>query len=151
MKILPGDLDDPCVRDLLKLHLTGMQENSPPDSVYALDLSGLAVAEVSLWTAWDGDELLSCGAIKELSPTSAEIKSMRTYPRHLRKGAGRALLQHMLTLARSRGYARVSLETGTSESFVPALALYRAAGFTNGEPFADYEASDFNQFLHLDL
>ena len=76
---------------------------------------------------------------------------MRTDPRHLRKGVAAALLTHLIAEARRRGYYRLSLETGRGESFEPALALYRAHGFTNGGQFSNYDASDFNQFLHLDL
>ena len=151
MKILPGNFDDPRVRELLRLHLKGMHASSPPGTVYALDLSGLMAPEISFWTAWEGDELLGCGALKQLSDDSGEIKSIRTFPAHLRKGAAHALLRRMLDLARQRGYRRVSLETGTGDAFEPALALYRAHGFANGPVFADYETSEFNQYLHLDL
>jgi len=106
---------------------------------------------VAFFTVWQGDELLGCGAIKQLDSSSAEIKSMRTAARHLRKGAARVMLDHLLALARARGYARVSLETGSGPAFEPALQLYRRAGFVNGDAFGDYVASEFNQFLHLDL
>lgn len=151
MDVRPGDFSDPQVLELLREHLAGMHANSPPGSVYALDLSGLQTAEVAFFTVWDGDELLGCGAIKQLDSSSGEIKSMRTAARHLRKGAARAMLDHLLGVARARGYMRVSLETGSGDAFEPALTLYRKAGFANGDAFAGYTASEFNQFLHLDL
>jgi len=76
---------------------------------------------------------------------------MRTHPDHLRKGVAAALLDHILDEAATRGYRRVSLETGVGESFEPAVALYRKRGFVSGEAFGDYQASAFNQFLHLDF
>jgi len=139
------------VQDLLAAHLAGMHENSPPDSVYALDLSALRMPSVSVWTAWQGGELMGIGALKQLSSSAGEIKSMRTDSRHLRKGVGLAILDHIIAEARQRGYRRLSLETGSGEVFEAALHLYRKRGFTNGEPFGDYVASDFNQFLHLKL
>lgn len=139
------------MQTLLAEHLAGMHKNSPPDSVYALDLSGLRMATVSVWTAWESDELMGIGALKQLSPSVGEIKSMRTDSRHLRKGVGRAILDHIVAEAQRRGYQRLSLETGSGAEFEAALDLYRKRGFTNGEPFGDYVASDFNQFLHLDL
>jgi putative acetyltransferase len=151
MTIRPGDLTDPRVRQLLHLHLTGMQAITPPDNVYALDLTGLQAPGVTVWTVWDGETLLGCGALKELDATSGELKSMRTDPRHLRRGVATRLLEYLLALARSRGYRRVSLETGSGAAFEPALALYRRYGFSNGPAFGDYQASEFNQFLHLDL
>ena len=151
MKIELGDFADPRVLALLEEHLAGMHASSPPGSVYALDLSGLQQLTVSFFTVWDGEDLLSCGALKQLDPATAELKSMRTSSRHLRRGAGAFLLEHLLRLARARRYSRVCLETGTGPAFEPALALYIKYGFTPCPPFGDYAASDFNQFLHLVL
>lgn len=127
-----------------------MHENSPPGSVYALDYSGLQTHDIDFLTLWKDETLLGMGALKDLGD-GGEIKSMRTHPDHIRKGVGRALLEHILRLARERGYKRLSLETGSGESFEPALALYRKYGFKNGGAFGGYEASEFNQFLHLDM
>jgi putative acetyltransferase len=149
--IREGDFTDPRVIALLKEHLAGMHANSPPGSVYALDLSGLQRPDITFLALWDGDDLLAIGALREMTERSGEIKSMRTAQAHLRRGAGARLLEHMIALARARGYQRLSLETGSGEAFDAALALYRRYGFQNGEPFGDYEASAFNQFMHLDL
>lgn len=151
MRIVPGDFAHPQVIALLRLHLAGMHANSPPGHVFALDLSGLQRPDIEFVTAWEGETLLGCGALRELSPTHGEIKSMRTLPQHLRQGVAVALLRHLLAIAQARGYRRVSLETGSGEAFAPALALYRRFGFAGGEAFGDYTASAFNQFLHLDL
>ncbi|VWX57575.1 GNAT family N-acetyltransferase [Sphingorhabdus sp. 109] len=151
MEIRLDDLSGQQVQDLLASHLAGMQENSPPESVYALDLASLRTSDVSVWTAWEGRDLCGVGALKQLSPSNGEIKSMRTDNRHLRKGVGQALLDHIIAVAQERGYRRISLETGSGTEFEAALSLYRKRGFTNGEPFGDYAPTDFNQFLHLEL
>lgn len=151
MKIVPGDLTDQQVRDLVRSHLAGMHENSPPGSVFALDLSGLDTHDVSFYTAWEGQALLGIGALRQLSPNSGEIKSMRTHASHLRKGVAAALLEHMIAEATRRGYCRLSLETGSGPSFDPAVALYSRYGFVIGPAFAEYEKSDFNQFMHLNV
>jgi putative acetyltransferase len=135
--IRPGDLDDDRVKALLMRHLEGMHANSPPGHVFALD--------------WSGLQQLGFGALKELDSSSGEIKSMRTADAHLREGVAATILDHIIAEARKRGYARLSLETGTGAAFEPALALYRKRGFTNGGAFGGYEQSPFNQFLHLDL
>ncbi len=133
----------------------GMHANSPPGSVFALDLSGLKVPEVTVWSAWHPawheERIASIGALKMLDAGNAEIKSMRTHPDFLRKGAGAAILAHIIATGRARGVRRLSLETGNGPAFAPALTLYRRHGFTNGEAFSDYEESTFSQFLHLDL
>lgn len=145
------DLSHPSVRALLELHLRGMHANSPAGSVYALDLSGLQTPDVAVWTRWIDGDAVGIGALKRLAPDHAEIKSMRTHPDHLRKGVAADLLEHILNEARVMGASRISLETGSGPAFEPALTLYRRRGFANGEAFGDYEASPFNQFLHLDL
>jgi putative acetyltransferase len=149
--IKPGDFDDPRVIALLRRHLEGMHASSPPGHVFALDWSGLQNPEISFYALWQDDDLLGFGALKELDSKTGEIKSMRTADAHLRKGVAAAILDHIIAEARKRGYARLSLETGSGPAFEPALALYRKRGFVNGEAFGGYEASSFNQFLHLDL
>jgi len=151
VRIIPGDFEDEQVRELLRVHLAGMHASSPPGTVHALDLSGLRTPEISFFTAWEGTSLVGMGALKQLTHASGEIKSMRTQGDHLRRGVAAQILAHLLALARSRGYRRVSLETGTGPAFEAALALYRKTGFVNGECFGEYEPSEFNQFLHLEL
>ena len=151
MDIRPGDFEDARVLDLLRVHLAGMHANSPAGNVFALDLTGLKAREISFYTAWDDTVLLGMGALKALGDAAGEIKSMRTYEAHLRKGVAARLLEHIIGAARGRGYTRLSLETGSGAAFDPALTLYRRYGFVEGEAFGDYEKSDFNQFFHLDL
>lgn len=151
MDIREDDLSGPEIKALLALHLSDMRAISPPAYAHALDLSGLQTPEITLWTAWEGDALLGCGAMKAMSAISGEIKSMRTDPAHLRKGVGTALLDHIIAIARARGYRRLSLETGSGPALEPALALYRKRGFANGPAFGGYPESAFTQFLHLDL
>ena len=149
--IREDDLSAPSVRELLALHLAGMRANSPADGVFALDLSGLSGPDVTVWSVWDGPQIVGIGALKRLGANAAEIKSMRTHPDHLRRGVARQLLDHIIADAGKRGFERLSLETGTGPAFEPALSLYRHRGFVEGEPFAEYERSDFNRFFHLKL
>lgn len=145
------DLSDPRSRELLRLHLEGMHANSPPGSVFALDLSGLEKADVTVWSAWQDDVIAGIGALKDLGNGTGEVKSMRTHPDFLRRGVAALLLERIIASARSRGMTRLSLETGSGDAFEPALSLYRRRGFVDGDAFSDYRRSEFNQFLHLDL
>ncbi|MBM3116104.1 GNAT family N-acetyltransferase [Jeongeupia naejangsanensis] len=132
---------------LLREHLAGMHASSPEGCVQALDLSGLKTPAVTFWTAWDGDELIGCGALKALDDTQGEIKSMRTAHGHLRTGVAQAILDTALAEATRRGYARVSLETGSSPAFGAAQALYARNGFIRCSAFGDYLANDFSVFM----
>ena len=148
MQIREGGLDHPAVVALLELHFRSMLANSPKDSCHFLDLSGLAAPDVTFWTAWDGETLLGCGALRELDPAHGEIKSMRTAPDQLRRGTGAAILEHILATAKQRGYARLSLETGSTPAFEPAHALYRSYDFAYCPAFADYPADDpFSRYM----
>ncbi|GAA0623392.1 GNAT family N-acetyltransferase [Brevundimonas kwangchunensis] len=145
------DLSGQPTRDLLALHLRGMQAYSPPESVHALDLSALSGPDITVWTVWRGEAIAGIGALRQHPGGVGELKSMRTHPEHLRQGVAAALLEHLIAEARVRGLTRLSLETGSGDAFEPALALYRRRGFANGDAFGGYEATDFNQFLHLDI
>ena len=151
MLIRRDDLTGPEVRELLEEHLRHMHEITPAQSVHALDLSGLRKPEISFWTAWDGADLLGCGALRELDPTHAEIKSMRTARRHWRKGVGRAMLTHIIAEARDRAYTRLSLETGAMDAFTPAHRLYEGFGFVSCGPFGDYPDDPNSRFYTLEL
>jgi putative acetyltransferase len=151
MHIIEDDLTGREITALLHYHLEQMHLNSPPGSVFAFDVGRLRADDVTFWSAWEAGELLGCGAMKALDDGSGEIKSMRTAPGHLRKGVAAALLDHIIGVARARGYGRLSLETGSGPAFDPALSLYQRRGFTSGPAFGGYEASAFNQFLHLTL
>lgn len=147
MEIRVDDLTHPALHALLQEHLDDMHALSPRESVHALDLDRLRDPSITFWTAWDGGTLLGCGALKALDASHGEIKSMRT-PRALRRqGAGRAILEHILAEARARGYARVSLETGSLDTFVPAHRLYEAAGFTRCGPFGEYKPDRHSVFM----
>jgi putative acetyltransferase len=136
---------------LIELHLRSAFENSPPGSVFALDLSGLRDPAVTLWSAWDGDDLLGMGALKQLDAAHGELKSMRTAPSHLRKGVAAAILDHLIVEGRARGYKRLSLETGNNAPFAPARAMYERAGFVPCGPFADYSDESFSRYYTLTL
>ena len=151
LTIKQDDVSGEATRALIAHHVAGMREGSPPGHSFALDLSGYTRPDVTLWTAWAGQAIAGMGALRDLGDGTGEIKSMRTHPAHLRQGVGTAILEHIISEAVARGYRRLSLETGSGPAFVAALALYRKRGFRSGGAFGDYDASDFNQFFHLDL
>jgi putative acetyltransferase len=150
-EIREDDLSSSPTRDLVRLHLEGMHAHSPPGSVFALDFSGLTASSVTVWTVWRADSIAGMGALKDLGNRTGELKSMRTHPDFLRQGVASTLLEHIIGVAREREMTRVSLETGSGPHFDAALRLYRRRGFVDGDAFADYERSAFNQFLHLTL
>ena len=151
MRIEVDDLSRPEVHALLQEHLANMYELSPPESVHALDLSKLRAPDITFWSVWDGATLVGCGALKQMSATEGEIKSMRTPKALRRRGAGRAVLEHIIAEAKRRGYRRLNLETGSQDGFVPARTLYESFGFTYCGPFGDYKPDPNSAFMTMDL
>lgn len=147
MQIIVDDLTGPEIAELIREHLAGMFVDSPPESVHALDLEQLKGPDITFWSAWDNGQLLGCGALKQWDSQHGEVKSMRTVTAHLRKGVARAILAHLVEEARLRGYTRLSLETGSMESFEPARKLYESFGFVYCDPFADYIEDTYSVFM----
>ena len=151
IEIRMDDLSGPEIAGLLREHLQSMTLYSPPESIHALDLDALRQPAITFWSAWQGSELIGCGAIKELDAGHGEIKSMRTASAHLRKGVAARLLRHILEEAGRRSYRRLSLETGSAEAFAPAHRLYASFGFQFCGPFADYVEDPYSVFMTREL
>ena len=147
LHFVEDDLTGPEVIALLRLHLDEMHQWSPPESVHAMPVERLRQPDVTFWSAWDGDRLAGCGALKQLEAGHGEIKSMRAHPDYRRRGTGQAILAHLIAMARQRGWQRLSLETGVPDAFLPARRLYEANGFVHCGPFADYREDPFSVFM----
>jgi len=145
------DLSRSVVHDLLNEHLTNMYELSPPEQVFALDLSKLKSPDITFWTVWDDALLVGCGALKQLSPVHGEVKSMRTPARLRGRGAGRAVLGRIIETAEQRNYGLLSLETGSHPAFGAAQRLYKSANFQYSGPFAGYKEDPHSVFMELRL
>jgi putative acetyltransferase len=141
------DLTAPPIRALIARHLAGMHEHSPPESVHALDVDKLRAPDVTFWSAWIGEELAGCGALKRLDDARAEVKSMRVADGFVGQGVGRALLVFLIEQARARGMRSLWLETGSAPAFAPALGLYESAGFVRCGPFDGYVEDPFSVFM----
>ncbi len=147
MWIREDDLTGEAITALLREHLEHMHEITPAGSVHALDLEGLRSPDVTFWSAWEGTELVGCGALKELEPTIGEVKSMRTDRAHRGRGVASRILEHLIAEAKRRGYRRLNLETGASCEFAPARNLYRRYGFEYRGPFAGYTHDPHSVFM----
>jgi putative acetyltransferase len=148
-QILRADPRDERVRDLVERHLIFGRSFTPPEDAHALEVDELLDARIALFAAREGEKVLAVGALKEIEDGHGELKTMHTAEAARGRGIGRAMLDHLLAEARSRGYRRVSLETGTMDAFAPARALYEGAGFTPCPPFGDYRQSPYSVYLTL--
>lgn len=151
MRIIQDDLTHADVIALLEFHTQDMAKHSPEGTSYALDMGALKTPDMTVFTIWDEDRLAGCAALREMSPQTAEIKSMRTASGFQGRGTGQKLMAHLIKTSQQRGYSRLSLETGTTPLFHTAISFYAGQGFVLGEQFSDYVPSRYNIFMHLDI
>lgn len=147
LRLQLDDLTHPKTQALVARHLVGMHEGSPPESVHAFGIEGLRAPGVRFWSGWLGEEIVCCGALKDLGGARGELKSMRVADEFVGRGFGRAMLEHLTADAQARGMTSLWLETGSSPVFLPALQLYERAGFTRCGPFDDYVEDPFSVFM----
>jgi putative acetyltransferase len=145
------DLSGLASRALVLQHLAEMRASSPEESVHAFDVEGLLRPDVTLWSVWVEGTIAGCGALRDLHSGRGEIKSMHVAAPFRGRGVGRAILDHIVGEARARGMKTLWLETGSSPSFLPALALYERAGFRRCGPFDDYGQDPFSVFMVREL
>lgn len=151
MTIKVDDLSGPEIATLLHEHFHALRAISPPESCHVFELDKLRTPDVTVWSAWDGNEILGCGALKEIEPGHGEIKSMRTRTAHLRKGVGTAVLREIICEAKRRAYRRLSLETGAGPDFAAARAMYQKNGFKSCGPFGNYRDDPNSSFFTMAL
>ncbi|WP_375249816.1 GNAT family N-acetyltransferase [Sphingomonas sp.] len=151
MQVRADDPRHPRVAPLVAEHIADQLGNTPAGFAFVLGADALAAPDIDFFSVWDGDTLMGMGALKVLGADSGEVKSMRSTTAARGRGAGHAVLRHIIATARARGYRALYLETGTTPPYDAALTLYRRAGFVSCPPFGDYVASPHNQFLMLDL
>jgi putative acetyltransferase len=147
-------IDDPRaedVRELMERHLAFAHSNTPPEDVHALDVDGLLDPAITLFSFRFDGELLGVGALKQLDGRHAELKGMHTAQVARRRGIGRSMVDHLIGVARDRGFRRLSLETGSTAAFAPARSLYARTGFRPCGPFGDYGPSPNSAFMTLQL
>ena len=145
------DLADGRVIGLLEEHHEQMQQYSPPESIHALNKAEFFDEMLTFWSAWHGDVLTACGALKQLSEDHGEIKAMKTSSQYLRRGIAEKILDEIVKAARRRNYSALRLETGSNQAFVPATRLYLKFGFQECGPFGNYKSDPYSRFFTLDL
>jgi len=149
--ILSANLDTPEFAALIDTHTELMLSLSPPGSCHFLPMDSLRTPDVTVWEMRDTETLVGCGALQELSPRHGEIKSMHMRSQRRGSGLGRTMLDHILNEARTRGYTRLSLETGSMDGFKPSRTLYQSCGFEVCPPFGDYVEDPNSVFMSLAL
>ncbi len=150
-QIAPASPSDAEAEHLIRRHLDQMASQSPEESCHALDGSGLDNPAVAFFLLRREGKALAMGALKRLADNAFELKSMHTLAEARGSGAGRAMLEYLLDLARGEDATGIYLETGSTAEFLPARKLYESYGFLECGPFGDYAEDPWSTFMHLDL
>jgi GNAT superfamily N-acetyltransferase len=126
----------------------GVHPHSPHEAVES-DMASIAKFQLPhgrLVLAFRGGEVCGVGCFRRIGDHTAEIKRMYVDPTLRRAGAGRAILEYLLTAAEAAGYTRVRLDSPTF--MTAAHALYRSHGFVEIEPYIESEISEeFRPYL----
>ena len=151
MKSLENNFDHPEVNSLLTKHFIELRSVSPEGSAHVLDIPGLKISSIKFWSLWDNNQLIGCGALKFLSNTHGEFKSIRVADKHRKKGMGEKIISHLITEAKKIGIKKLSIETGAGEFFLPARKLFKKFGFKTCKPFAHYKDDPNSCYFSLDF
>jgi putative acetyltransferase len=152
MTIVPADLSDPATVRLIETHVARAWAETARGSAHALDIDAFRKPGIDLWSLRDDDgAVLGVVALKRLSATHGEIKSMYVDETRRGAGAGSALVAHLIGEGRRLGLTRLSLETGSWPYFAPARALYAKHGFVECGPFEGYADDPNSVFMTLEL
>jgi GNAT superfamily N-acetyltransferase len=119
-----------------------------PDAT-PVDADHFAPPSGAFLIARSGDEVIGCGGLRRHDEATAEIKRMYVRAAHRRNGHGRRLLRALEHHARSMGYTRTILETGTAQP--EAMALYAEEGYQAVSPYGYYRCSADSRHFAKDL
>jgi GNAT superfamily N-acetyltransferase len=136
MRIEPGRLDDPVVKDLIEL-IQGeyvLRYGGPDDA--PIDPAEFDPPEGTFLVATVAGQPAGCGGWRALGDGRAEIKRMFTVAAYRNRGVARAVLAELERTAAAAGIEQLVLETGTVQP--EAVALYESSGYRPVEPFGYY-------------
>lgn len=147
MTIKRDDLTSAEVVKLIHDHVNAVIDNAGLARPHVLDFTDLVQPDIVFWTAWIDARLAGMAALKILDEMHGELKSFRTVQTFRQMGIGGRLLDHLIEEAKKMGLKRLSLGTGNSANYLPALKLYRSRGFEETSAFGDYEADVHSTFM----
>jgi len=94
------------------------------------------------FVAYDGDEAVGCGGLRQLDDSHGEIKRMFVLPAHRGSGVSTAVLDRLESEGRARGWDRLVLETGIEQP--EAVRFYEREGYHPIPAFGYYVDSQLS-------
>lgn len=121
----------------------------PAESNHMVDVATLEKPVVSFFVARREGTVLGCGALVAAEDGTGEIKRMFVAEAARGLKLGKRLIEAILERAGELSLSVVRLETGIHQP--QAIGLYRAYGFTEIGPFADYRSDPLSIFMEKRL
>jgi putative acetyltransferase len=107
----------------------GTPDSEPGPAPSAADITVFLVA-------FDGDEPIGCGGLRQIDEEHGEVKRMYVAPSRRGTGVSVAILRALEASARERGWNRLVLETGDKQP--DAIRFYSREGYYRIPNFGHY-------------
>ena len=148
---IENNFENPQVNKLLVKHFIELRSVSPEGSTHVLDINGLKNPSIKFWSLWDNNKLIGCGALKFLSSTHGEFKSIRVDDEFRNNGFGKIIIEHLINESKILGIKKISVETGAGKFFKSARILFERCGFKKCQPFAHYKDDPNSCYYNKDI
>ena len=148
---IENNFENPQVNKLLVKHFIELRSVSPEGSTHVLDINGLKNPSIKFWSLWDNNKLIGCGALKFLSSTHGEFKSIRVDDEFRNNGFGKIIIEHLINESKILGIKKISVETGAGIFFKSARILFERCGFKKCQPFAHYRNDPNSCYYDKDI
>ena len=106
IKSIENNFDNPQVNELLRIHFIELRSVSPEGSSHVLDVQGLRVPSIKFWSLWENNDLIGCGALKNLSEEHGEFKSIRVADKFRKKRYGEKIITHLIDKSKKIGIVK---------------------------------------------
>ena len=125
---------------------------TPREFQFQMTAEQIAESDTTLFVARDNTgSAVAMGALKLHDSALGEVKRMYTRPAVRGAGAGRAILDAIVRLARNKGLQKLVLETGEAPGFEEAWKIYERNGFSQCGAVLDYPDSGWSRFYEMKL
>ena len=139
LKIIRTNSDNPNFISLVKLLDADLAERDGEDHPFYAQFNKIDKIKYAV-VAYENEKSVSCGAIKEFSPNTMEVKRMYTLPEFRGKGIATKVLIELEKWTKELGYEMCILETGKKQP--EAIALYKKTGYKLIPNYGQYEKAE---------
>lgn len=148
LKVIRTNSDDPDFIELVKKLDADLTERDGSDSIFYSQFNKIDMIKHAV-VAFENYEPIGCGAMKEFTPESMEMKRMYTTPEGRGKGIATAVLTELEKWAVELLYKKCVLETGKRQP--EAIKLYQKNGYKNIPNYGQYIGIENSMCFEKDL